>query len=327
MSDRQFHYLDENRQQQGPVGEDELAALAGEGRLSRDTLVWTPEWVDWQPASSVEGLFEPEGVSAVAGAAASVGAASTQEAIAQAAVRQPASASVWGGPALPDPGYTAGTFKSLYGWWIVTFVIAAAGMTLALVLFMLGAIAEGNGNRRESEQMYIMGAIAFLPTMLVGIIGYVLWAVMVYKWWRQLQDGQATTSAGKATGFQFIPFFNLYWWFVMIWKLPENQAAFAARHGIQIRPASSGLAMTTCVLFVTSNVIGYCAGAFGLPLSVAFWVVLIISAWQISRASKDIASRAGSMTCYRCGYDLRQATTDRCPECGTPIGQGAPAFG
>lgn len=313
MSDSQFHYLDEHREQQGPVSEEGLKQLASEGRISAETLVWTPAWTDWRPASSVAGLFEQPAT----------------EAIARAAVQQPVQASVWGGPARPSPNYSPKSFKTLFTWWVITFAIAMGASMIMGAMVGVAAAMESNGNYRGAEQLYIASLIFVIPVVLVGIVGYVLWAVMVYRWWRQIQDGHASTTPGKATGFQFIPLFNLYWWFVMIWKLPQDLAAYGVRHGLTVRPASSTLAMATCVLFVSSSTIGSCLGVLGLPLTLAFFVLLIISALQFTRASMDIAANRtdGPAICVNCNYNLAGVTSGRCPECGRPFGDAAPTFG
>lgn len=44
----QWHYVDKNRQQQGPVEDAELVRLFRSGDISVDTLVWRSDLTDWQ---------------------------------------------------------------------------------------------------------------------------------------------------------------------------------------------------------------------------------------------------------------------------------------
>ena len=44
----QWHYVDKNRQQQGPVEDAELVRLFRSGDVSAETLVWRPDLTDWQ---------------------------------------------------------------------------------------------------------------------------------------------------------------------------------------------------------------------------------------------------------------------------------------
>ena len=81
-----------------------------------------------------------------------------------------------------------------------------------------------------------------LPLLLAVIFMYVL----MHKAWSAIQDGQARTTPGKAVGFMFIPFFNIYWMFIAIGSWGKGYNAFAERHGVQHR-ASAGLFTLHCV--------------------------------------------------------------------------------
>jgi uncharacterized membrane protein YhaH (DUF805 family) len=48
-----FYYLDGSRNQQGPVGPDEIARLIRGGTIRRDTLVWSAGMPEWSPAGQV----------------------------------------------------------------------------------------------------------------------------------------------------------------------------------------------------------------------------------------------------------------------------------
>jgi hypothetical protein len=59
----------------------------------------------------------------------------------------------------------------------------------------------------------------------------------------------------------------------------------------------------------------YALLAFGAALLPLAWIAAAMS--RRSRARRDVLLRR----CPACGYDMR-ATPQRCPECGTPAGQG-----
>lgn len=56
---------------------------------------------------------------------------------------------------------------------------------------------------------------------------------------------------------------------------------------------------------------------FGVPLWLPALLLAIAPVAQLSRQIRK-QNRSASGLCATCGYDLR-ASTDRCPECGTPI--------
>ena len=45
--------------------------------------------------------------------------------------------------------------------------------------------------------------------------------------WAAIQDGYARTTPGKAIGFMFIPFFNIYWMFQAIWGYSKDYNNFS----------------------------------------------------------------------------------------------------
>ena len=48
-----FYYLDGSRNQQGPVGPDEIARLIRGGTIRRDTMVWSAGMPEWSQAGQV----------------------------------------------------------------------------------------------------------------------------------------------------------------------------------------------------------------------------------------------------------------------------------
>lgn len=56
QTQQQWHYVDAQGQQAGPIPADVLQASVGNGSISPESLVWTEGMADWQPASSIEGM-------------------------------------------------------------------------------------------------------------------------------------------------------------------------------------------------------------------------------------------------------------------------------
>jgi hypothetical protein len=88
------------------------------------------------------------------------------------------------------------------------------------------------------------------------IPGVVFNCLILHRGWKAVQDGKAQTTPGKAVGFLFIPFFNLYWGFVAWYGLMQEKKCawrsflclsslsssgrLSARSGILKDPDSSG---------------------------------------------------------------------------------------
>ena len=56
-----------------------------------------------------------------------------------------------------------------------------------------------------------------------------------------------------------------------------------------------------------------CAGAIGLLFSAVVWAICSHRTWAESRIPPG--------HCRKCGYNVFENTSGRCPECGTPIEQ------
>jgi len=88
-------------------------------------------------------------------------------------------------------------------------------------------------------------------------------------------------TAGKAIGFSFIPFFNIYWLFVM-WPRLADRINFQFRLRGQPEPVSKDV-----ILWAN---ITYLAGAFVLITWLAAPVLACIAAAQIQSAANQLAS-------------------------------------
>lgn len=83
---------------------------------------------------------------------------------------------------------------------------------------------------------------------LSAIASVVLFLIILYRNWQLIQDGYARTTPGKAVGFLFIPFFNLYWIFEAYSGLVKDTNAYINRHALPIKMQDEGIATAYCVL-------------------------------------------------------------------------------
>ena len=153
--------------------------------------------------------------------------------------------------------YTPDTFKNLYMWW---WILIAVGVVTLLIF---------------------IGLFALLAAFVLGLI-------FIYKSWNQIQDGYQKTTPGKAVGFMFIPFFNLYWPFVCLWGLSQDLNAYTKRHNIPAQPVSESLALTFCILTICSIL-----PLLGILASLGSIVIVFIMFNQFKNASAAIAQHMG----------------------------------
>lgn len=173
----------------GPVGNEEIKALAAENKVLPSTLVWTQGMSDWQPAmrTSLASLFPQQIVPSVG---------NTQAAL---YVYKPVETQIK-------------ELNDLFLWYWIC---------LACSIFTFG---------------------------LSAIASMVLFYIILYRSWQQIQDGYARTTPGKAVGFLFIPFFSLYWIFEAYTGFVRDSNAYIQRHALPVKRQDEGLATAVCVL-------------------------------------------------------------------------------
>jgi hypothetical protein len=123
------------------------------------------------------------------------------------------------------------------------------------------------------------GVLIILMGFCAVIYSTVIMAVLVYKMWKAIQDGHARTTPGKAVGFLFIPFFNLYWIFQAFWGFSVDYNAYIERHSIAVNRLPVNLFLTYAILSVASAV-----PYIGILPGIAAFIILMILIVQICNA-------------------------------------------
>lgn len=153
--------------------------------------------------------------------------------------------------------------KGFYLGWII------GSFALFFVCFVPGfviLIASGNSNGA------LVGAGLACFSFVPVIVGTVFHMILVYRMWSAIQGGVARTTPGKAVGFLFIPFFNLYWMFQAYWGWAVDYNRTASAVGFHGPPASEGLGLAYGILTLCSMVpyLGSLAGLAGLVILLIF---------------------------------------------------------
>src|SRR5262249_39074755 len=107
--------------------------------------------------------------------------------------------------------------------------------------FLMGVAVTYTDGQREGAPLF---GLAVLVSLGVGVVVLVL----LYKMWAAIQDGYARMSSGKAVGFLFIPFFNAYWVFQVIWGYAKDYHRCVARHALPAKPLPEGLFLAYTIL-------------------------------------------------------------------------------
>ncbi len=154
--------------------------------------------------------------------------------------------------------YTAGTVCLITGAIMLTVLVVAKGgkFTIADVgLFVPGVV-------------FLLLGMAL--TFVAAIVGYVI----LYKAWQAIQDGQPRTTPGKAVGFLFIPFFNLYWMFMAYWGWAKDCNAYISSKSLSLAPLPEKLYLAYPIIILSSG-IPYVGSVTALASIVVFIIICI----------------------------------------------------
>ena len=149
-----------------------------------------------------------------------------------------------GKPRLPRPFYA--------GIWGVTVSICWFLSANTLLLLMLQTWDLSRSSPRTAtfgKATEAVGAFLILGIALVlALIASVLFVVVVYRMWGAIQDGHARTDPGRAVGFLFIPFFNIYWAFQALLGFAKDYNSYLERHGLNLRRLPEGIFLAYIIL-------------------------------------------------------------------------------
>lgn len=102
----------------------------------------------------------------------------------------------------------------------------------------------------------------------------ILFSMMMFvfaQMWRSIQDGVARTKPDSAVAYCFIPIFNLYWAFPVLWGFAKEYNSFLQRHGRTGERLNENL-------FLGSSIV-YVAGCIAIPFGgLLAWVAVLLNA-------------------------------------------------
>lgn len=195
-------YYELNGQCYGPVGKEVLSNLFHTRKINLGTMVWREDWTDWSPLHETSIASSPA-VPPPLEQNSSINVPSVLPPSTRLKSRQPQSINSKG-------------LKSLFWWWFGTMIFIVP----YLIVFSFLKISEMN------IIATCMAAILALPVGASSILQFIL----IYKFWKVVQDGYARTTSGRAVGFLFIPLFNIYWFFHAYYGLAKDLNGYMNRN-------------------------------------------------------------------------------------------------
>ena len=113
-----------------------------------------------------------------------------------------------------------------------------------------------------------LGEEVLLPFILgecLLIYGFGVFLALQYKMWKALPPQAARTTPARAVGLMFIPAFNLYWMFQVIWGWARDLNRFVRERNLRVPPVSERVTLAACAFALLGNIVGYAAILGGAP--------------------------------------------------------------
>ena len=126
--------------------------------------------------------------------------------------------------------------RLLCGIYAVSVSIVFATIIVGFVLAMMSSDEIVGPNYLVFAALFVgLGYVQFM------IVQTVLTLILLYKSWRAIEDGVTPVKAGKAIGFLFIPFFNIYWFFRVWGGYPLQYNNYLGRHRLSAPRLNGGI--------------------------------------------------------------------------------------
>lgn len=199
-------YYERNQKPFGPVSKETIADEIRSGTLSPTTRVWREGMVEWKPLADTELAVLING--------SSVSLSDSRDLSTPPTMTAPFSSVNTPHPSRVNPE----GLRKIFLWWVALLVSCVP-------FYLLSLVFAGEAWSVSLTCLYE------LPLLAAAVLQYIL----IYKLWQVIQDGHARTTPGKAIGFLFIPFFNLYWYYVAFHGLARDMNGYIERH-FEARP-------------------------------------------------------------------------------------------
>ncbi len=172
-------------------------------------------------------------------------------------VGMPMAGAVAPGMDYPPTGIKRASYGLLIGLWIGALVVGIVGLGLS------ASTASRGPDGESTSVMILFGSlgIAQILALMAGILTY----IYLYRAWSCLRFGSPRTTAGKAIGFLFIPFFNIYWIFVAVYGLAQDWNRITTSH-----PNLQGAPRMSEGLFLTFLICSFVV----FPVGIIFWFIV-----------------------------------------------------
>lgn len=146
--------------------------------------------------------------------------------------------------------------------WLGLNIIALATAIGAGITLFIG-ISQTQANQPAGSLSFMTNSNMTL-TAILGVIcaicsiaGCVYACIILHRMWHIIQSPEQAITPGRAVGYLFVPFFNLYWVFVAYWNWSKEYNQFVVRYQVPNAPRMpEGLFLGFVISILAYNFIG-----------------------------------------------------------------------
>lgn len=134
--------------------------------------------------------------------------------------------------------------------WLYVGILFGAFVKPGTVITVLGNLV-GQSLLNENWLWVLLASLEICLVVIMQIIAL----IMQYQAWSLIQSINPRTTPGKAVGFQFIPFFNLYWFFVAFNGLAKDVNTFISLKNLKVPKMNEVLGLILAILISTLSIL------------------------------------------------------------------------
>ncbi len=193
-------------------------------------------------------------------------------------------------------------FAWAYWSYVGTIVLMVVGMIAMVGFTFVAAAGKGGRGQPDVDPATLgnlgVGFMIFVLLMLVAVVLLMVFSMMrLYRYWRVMQPYTTRTTPGKAVGFLFIPFYNIYWMFVAYHGLAKAIDGYLDSHPDSKAPRPQTQLVLVTVILMAISFVPYIGSLAGLGLIVLFYLIKVrlnnsIIGIIADRARGDVATAA-----------------------------------
>ena len=185
--------------------------------------------------------------------------------------------------------YIPGSISKLYKWFFISTVIGFIVIPLIYVVWDIMNGPEsliGSSSNVNLSFADISILLLSLLNFVCMIISVVMASILLYRFWNIIQSGtRKRTTPGKAVGFCFIPFFNIYWIYVAYVGLARDMNLYCEENSLNFR---MNVVLTQWWFFLSLSGIIPIIGLFTSIIALILYIVMLKNFSELSEKLNSV---------------------------------------